>query len=359
MEKEMAAHRNKGRGFTLVELLVVIAIIGVLVALLLPAIQAAREAARRSQCVNNLKQYGLALQNYHSAKNAFPVGAKMAGGLINFYANANSELLPYFEQAALHRLYDQKLQWEDQTPETIATTIPLFKCPSSSAPIQFTDPLFEAVIHRTVFGASEYGYCMGYTDAFCMQNGGKPGVILAAQQGMFNAGWGASIRQITDGTSNTIAMGDASGDPRWKVCHGANCNEASLAPMPGGDEIPTAAVGWIMGEPNSQQHFDKLGARASTYGSMVEPMNKYPVTDTFVDFTQYLTDASKFSSDPSHYCRSSFDGGAHSASNYRSDHAGGCNFLFADSSVRFLNEGIEMAVYRARATIAGEEVVSE
>src|SRR5215216_363933 len=103
----MSLSRTRKRGFTLVELLVVIAIIGILVALLLPAIQAAREAARRAQCVNNLKQLGIGLQNYHSARNRFPQGTLMLQAS-QFFANAYTSLLPYFEEAALHSLYDHK-----------------------------------------------------------------------------------------------------------------------------------------------------------------------------------------------------------------------------------------------------------
>ena len=80
--------------FTLVELLVVIAIIGILIALLLPAIQAARESARRSQCINNLKQYGVALHNYHAANKTFPPGTVMKQKATDVYANANAPLLP-------------------------------------------------------------------------------------------------------------------------------------------------------------------------------------------------------------------------------------------------------------------------
>ncbi len=122
-------------GFTLVELLVVIAIIGILVALLLPAIQAAREAARRTQCINNLKQYGIALQNYHSTNEAFPPGALMKKSPTDVYANANASLLPYFEESALHNLYDPNEQWENQPPGPDATPIAIFKCPSSGTPI--------------------------------------------------------------------------------------------------------------------------------------------------------------------------------------------------------------------------------
>src|SRR5512147_2313581 len=99
---------NTRRAFTLIELLVVIAIIGVLIALLLPAVQAAREAARRSQCVNNLKQIGLAMHNYHSARNAFPLGSAKNpknwpgdSDLIWSGWSAHAMMLPYLEQQAL------------------------------------------------------------------------------------------------------------------------------------------------------------------------------------------------------------------------------------------------------------------
>ncbi len=344
-------------GFTLVELLVVIAIIGVLVGLLLPAIQAAREAARRAQCINNLRQFGVALHNYHSSKNTFPPGAVMTRSPTQVYANAHCALLPYFEQAALAALYDHTEPWEGQRPGVASTTIAIFKCPSSSAPNPVVDPLLGTVVNDTIYGTSEYAFCMGYTDAFCAREGVKPGEIPASQQGMFNMAWGPAIRQITDGTSNTIAIGDASGDPRWKVCHLANCNDSDLVPGPQG-EVPTPTIGWIIGEPNSTSFFSALGPKGSTYGCSVEPINKFPVTDTFLDYPQYVGDYAAFKTNVAgHYCKPSYEGGKHSASNYRSDHPGGCSFLLADSSVAFVNEVIDMAVYRARTTIAGDEAV--
>jgi prepilin-type N-terminal cleavage/methylation domain-containing protein len=99
------AHRRALGAFTLVELLVVIAIIGILIALLLPAIQASREAARRASCVNNLKQYGVALHNYHGVHNMFPPGALLKTKATDVYANAHASLLPYFEETSLHDLW--------------------------------------------------------------------------------------------------------------------------------------------------------------------------------------------------------------------------------------------------------------
>src|SRR5262245_55782747 len=105
---EPSIHRMRRRGFTLVELLVVIAIIGVLVALLLPAVQQAREAARRMTCVNNLKQIGVALHNHHDVKLTFPPGGMNTGhNGTPCYTTWTVEILPFIEQQALYNQYDQ------------------------------------------------------------------------------------------------------------------------------------------------------------------------------------------------------------------------------------------------------------
>jgi prepilin-type N-terminal cleavage/methylation domain-containing protein/prepilin-type processing-associated H-X9-DG protein len=358
IEKSRAAadvHRRRASGFTLVELLVVIAIIGILIALLLPAIQAARESARRAQCINNLKQYGIALQNYHGANNEFPAGAVMKQLPTDVYASANAALLPYFEEASLHALYDQSKQWEKQRADVSATVITNFKCPSSSSPNPWYDKLLGLAVDNTLYGLTEYAYSTGYTDAFCAAPGVRPGHIPKAAQGMFNVAWGSSIRQITDGTSKTIALGDASSDPKWVLCHRANCTRADVVPDPLG-EPPTAAIGWIIGEPSSTSFYGVLGPKGSIYACTIEPMNKNPVTDTFLDYGQYIGDYSAFRTKPDHYCKASYEGGLHAVSNFRSDHPGGCNFVMADASVTFLSESIDMPSYRARSTIAAEDL---
>jgi prepilin-type processing-associated H-X9-DG protein len=120
----------------LVELLVVIAIIGILVALLLPAIQAAREAARRSQCANNLRQVSLAMHNHHDSKKAFPAGVWLPGdkGFVNSlgsFSNWGLEILPFAEEASLRQLYNPNLRMSDMKQKQVREMeIPIYTCPS-------------------------------------------------------------------------------------------------------------------------------------------------------------------------------------------------------------------------------------
>jgi prepilin-type processing-associated H-X9-DG protein/prepilin-type N-terminal cleavage/methylation domain-containing protein len=347
--------------FTLVELLVVIAIIGILVALLLPAIQAARESARRAQCINNLKQYGLAMHNYHATNKSFPPGVIMKSAT-QYFTNANASLLPYFEESSLHGLYDPNVPWEKQTDGVAATAIPIFKCPSSSAPNPIVDPLLAKYAKDGIYGIGEYAYCMGYTDAYCTRPTIPPplhtaGRVHPSQRGMFNLAFGASIRQIVDGTSKTMAMGDASGDEKWRICRGAGCTNPP-ANDPNGQPAQ-AAVAWIIGEPISSAFLGEVGPKSSIFASTIDPMNKNPVTESFVSMSQYGPDTVAHNNNPNHFCRASFEGGQHASSNFRSDHNGGCNFLMADGSVAFLSEDIDMTAYRARSTIGAEDIASE
>lgn len=131
-----AMHRNHQnvKGFTLVELLVVIAIIGILVALLLPAVQAAREAARRTQCLNGLKQLGIAHHSYHSVHNSFPLGMEMKPGLAYTKATFFVRLLPFLEEQSLYDQWDFKNVYNNTNNQIVrartATIIPLLICPS-------------------------------------------------------------------------------------------------------------------------------------------------------------------------------------------------------------------------------------
>ena len=124
----VANARRRGQGFTLVELLVVIAIIGILVALLLPAVQAAREMGRRMQCSNNLKQIGLALHNYHTALKTLPYGANYPIGKGGTWA---AFILPHLEQQNLYDKFDFNLFiWDAANATAVGTVIPVYICPS-------------------------------------------------------------------------------------------------------------------------------------------------------------------------------------------------------------------------------------
>jgi prepilin-type N-terminal cleavage/methylation domain-containing protein/prepilin-type processing-associated H-X9-DG protein len=363
------------RAFTLVELLVVIAIIGILIALLLPAIQAAREAARRSECINNLKQIGIALHNYHNAHNSFPTGWFVRGAPDGYYANANTKLLPYFEESSLHDIYDQDEAWYDQPYNPAnpagavgAKVISIFNCPSSGGgPNPYQHPGLREILgnnRNSLFALTDYSYCKGATDAFCMDLKGwsfgdskhvfKQGPVPKHLRGPFDMGFGASTRHIIDGTSKTFAAGDAASDPQWKVCGrkpGRECTEADYVPDFTGD-IPYAWYPWIAGQPNSTAYHPKVVVPC-LFAATVEPMNKFPVTHCFIETSDL------YKPDPAISCRDSREGGRNSVSTYRSNHPGGCNFLMCDGSVTFVNEGINILAYQAMSTIAGEEVISD
>ncbi len=211
------------RGFTLIELLVVIAIIAVLIALLLPAVQQAREAARRSQCKNNLKQLGIALHNYHDVAQQFPPGGFFAGTWTFNRGNFLVMLLPYMDQAPLYNSinFSFATQLDAQTTSTGAllcqTTLASLLCPSDDVSGllsggQNTSPSPRAVTNYAhSIGAQVFAVCStGWNTVNSNGSAGHgdsldPSVI----SGVFaHYPWAAKIRDITDGTTNTILVGE-------------------------------------------------------------------------------------------------------------------------------------------------------
>jgi prepilin-type N-terminal cleavage/methylation domain-containing protein len=194
--------------FTLIELLVVIAILGILVALLLPAVQRVREAANRLQCANNLKQLGLALHAYHDAQGSFPPGVVAdSSDLENGKHSGLVFLLPFLEQQALYQQYNLALPWKAPANLAVAQVrVPVFLCPVSSHEVP-EDGGFAGT-------PTDYAFCKGATAYLSPTGTLRPG------SGVFDVNSKRRIADVLDGTSRTFAMGEAVGGANisaWNV----------------------------------------------------------------------------------------------------------------------------------------------
>ncbi len=241
-------------GFTLIELLVVIAIIGVLVGLLLPAVQAARESGRRAACSNNLKQIGLALHNYHDAKKFFPSGGYGTVSGEKFGWSQWVELLPFMEYSDLHSRFDFTTpiaagsnSWISvgNNSDNVKVNLPVLKCPSSQLP--FGTPWFGQNSHYFgIAGASTNGRFTS-TDQLATNGSGygitsNRGMIPNARAAGVVSQQGVDLRMCTDGTSKTLLVGEISG---------FITNAAGTVKE---DRRPGVSMGWAQGGWGTAQH---------------------------------------------------------------------------------------------------------
>ncbi len=200
------------RGFTIVELLVVISIIGVLVGLLLPAVQAARETARRIQCLNNLKNIGLAIHNFENAKRNIPLGNQKLSGTMHAWSTM---ILPYIEQPAVFNQIDLKLPWDDAAVNAQAalTDLSLYRCPSAV---------------KDFSGKQDYGGIVG-TTLLSLPPGTGPGDAFGCGAMISSTKSQSSpltLASFTDGLSNTLCVAesvDRSPEAAGRWACGLNC----------------------------------------------------------------------------------------------------------------------------------------
>jgi prepilin-type N-terminal cleavage/methylation domain-containing protein len=327
-------------GFTLIELLVVIAIIAVLIALLLPAVQAARETARRLQCTNNLKQIGLALHNYESIAGAFPIVGVIAPGAPNPWVgwSGQARILPLLEQSPMYSSINFTLPYSQPDNFTVASqAVSAFLCPSEIN----TQPTPASSFFNTPKGVTSYGLSMG--DWFIYQTGGP------LTRGAFAPNISRNFANFTDGTSNTVLASENKVRQSCYICLGGLSLINNPANIPDSNANPYSVA---------PEYGGSCGAVAQSHTSWVDgEAQETGVTTAWPPNKQILGMNGKGDLD---LTGTPFFGGGptFAAITARSFHPGGVSTLLGDGSVRFFKSTIAGSIWRALGTIAGGEVIS-
>ncbi len=304
--------------FTLIELLVVIAIIGILIALLLPAVQKVREAANRTTCLNNLKQIGLACHNYHDVNGHFPSGHVVNGG--HYYMNWAIAILPFVEQENLYKEYDDSVPNQDSRNEAVRTTyLKVYTCPADPNANQVLAPetgADDGSYHDVPFMTGSYRGMSGISWNNFDMWAGFPSEAQAnltnkpEGKGVLHTDGDTGLRPerlatITDGASNTMLAGE-----RTTRTH------------------PTRATFWA-------DSFN-LYSLSAAWSQSITLLDDY---DACVDLQPDTPNRCKYG--------------------WGSPHAGTINFVFSDGSTRGLQTSIDMGIFQALATIGGGETIPE
>jgi prepilin-type N-terminal cleavage/methylation domain-containing protein/prepilin-type processing-associated H-X9-DG protein len=313
------------RGFTLVELLVVIAIIGLLIALLLPAVQAARESSRRANCLSNLKQLGVALHNHESAKKELPQGRNQWPMVVS----APARLLAYVEQGGLEELVDPNgtLAVGGQNDAACKNLVPLLVCPN--------DPVKGRVPGSDYFGTN-YVACNG-TGVTVDSAGVVTYLTIPNGNGTFSQK-PTKIADILDGTSNTAAFSESligGGSPLTAIPTHPEQIRLTVLEVPGGNDPTPASCDSGAGTWNPRRGEQWINGH---FGN--------------TPYNHYYT--------PNPLGKWDCGNGSHNKalSTARSNHPGGVNLLLCDGAVRFVRDTISLNIWRALSTRAGGEVIS-
>lgn len=276
-------------GFTLIELLVVIAVISLLIGLLIPAVQSAREAARMTSCRNNLHEIGIALHHYHDVSLAFPTGVLGNNGSVaakQLLHTWEALVLPYIEQANLQQTYDFNFRFDSAAnAAAVRRTVPTYVCPSSN----------DALV-ANLFGTNHYA--------------GNAGTMPGANDGILYPLSTVRLRDITDGTSSTILCG----------------------------ELSTAIGGWARGANNGGGGGGGGGSQGFARSVM-----------------RWWECASACAQPGINVPLTTCSGGCEQQFQFSSRHPLGCNFLYADGHVQFVNKNEDVQLLRDLLTRSGGE----
>lgn len=354
------AERRRQSGFTLVELLVVIAIIGILVALLLPAVQAAREAARRTKCTNNVKNIGLACINYESAKKTLPPGSTNAKGTSQSGIGWPVQILPFLEDAqisddALAKYKTSGDAYSAAFDSLNALKPAMYLCPSDGEvgdlPEKFGNPNRRPMSYCGVTGSwyARTNDCpkgpQRVNGKYCLWAAGSYPEIFGPNNfdGLIIQDWGVAMKKITDGTSKTMMIGERWYQMRaWMIgayWRPATDPTASSTQAPIG---PQATVAFFA----SKNITDRW------------PINHSPYTACYFDHQNVFTSGNPGGDRPT-VPSSTPQLISVNDLPFGSFHPGGANFGFGDGSVKFLPDNIDSKLYLALGSRNGDETVSD
>jgi prepilin-type N-terminal cleavage/methylation domain-containing protein/prepilin-type processing-associated H-X9-DG protein len=349
MKLQRSVSRTSRAGFTLIELLVVIAIIGVLIALLLPAVQSAREAARRSQCVNNLKQLGLAIANYESAHTMLPPTCTYSVAVVGNDFSMKAHLMPFLEQTMVYSATNYSFAYNSaQNATATSTRIQNFLCPSDGN----TNNRAMGSAPTKIFAETNYGNNIGVSMSFNGGNFDGPAHSLGS-----TIGGPVNLSRITDGTSNTAIFSEWTkgrnqagvNDPKFQVYRlGETISwTAPLSPIIEGDlastlnrlkslcgqsttiSFPTKGYSWMFmecGVGGGYSHIMPPNSKACQWDNLAGNPNGNAKHATLIGASSY--------------------------------HSGGVNVGMLDCSVRFVKDSVNILTWAGIATMSGGEVIS-
>ena len=314
------------QGMTLVELLVVISIIAVLVLLTLPAVQAAREASRRMQCGNNVRQIGLAVLQFHDVHRYLPPGVVAE---TDDFANAEHSglvfLLPFLEEAYVFEDYDWSQDWNSGTNLILAAyPVPVYYCPSGDHSVPDNGGV--------VGTPTDYALCKGNVAYLCFS---RP-----AGNGLFDVNSRVRIGRIVDGTSHTMMVGEAVSGAR------------NLAEGPSGATNLLLAQVWSKASiDGATSHLGGRGGVMAVTGQNPGADGLYGTSDDVLGRLNASPASISYDNAPGTDCQDPLD----RVRTFGSHHSKGAQFVFGDASLRWIENEIDPEVYRAASTYAGKE----